>query len=736
MRDRRGVFAGWHVSEGGWRGAATYHVLRWLPLVGVAVLTYFVFPLPAHLAAPALRVGDVADQTITAPFYFIVPKSDGERALEGQARALAARPVYRFDGEAYDSVTAMVDTFFANLDLAAQDGENDVRKVVENAGTRLGPQEVTALLDRGRRRAAQAALASFFRGTLSEGVADAGVMRAEPSRFLALRRGEAERVVPRDSILTFPDLLARAEQPHPGVSDEVGRRTVRQLATAFYRPTIVPDPALTNLRREELRLSVDTVKYSVPAGERIVLAGRPVTEEARDKLLGLRDELHRRGEDAVVARTVLGGLLYNATVLAVFWLLILLYLPETYAQLREMVFFGVLFGLVVLLSGTLTHVFPWRPELLPIPFAAILITMLYNGRTAVVAAFTLAILLGGQWALRESNTVFFGMVGGVAAALGMRVVRRRRHLYVTIGVVAGAYTLAALTAGLIGSWNTGAIATTAITGSIVALSSASFALLMVPLAESATRITTDLTLLELSDLGRPLLQRLALEAPGTWAHSIAMANLCEAACNVIGANGLLARVGCYYHDIGKLRNPQYFVENQTPGNNPHDALSPEESASIIRDHVAYGSQLAEAAGLPKVVRAFIPEHHGTTEINYFLHRARRRSAGAAVDVRDFRYPGPRPQSVETAVAMLADSSEAAVRVLDDPTPAMVRTAIEHLVEQKLHSRQLEEAPITLRDLDRIKDEFCRTMAGMYHNRIGYPRASGGIEPEFAPAERT
>jgi putative nucleotidyltransferase with HDIG domain len=735
MRDR-GDLAEQDPPHAAWTGAAVYHGLRWLPLVLVAVLTYYLFPAPAHLAAPALRVGEIAEQTVTAPFYFVVPKSDAERALEGESKAMTARPVYRFDAQAYDSVMAQVDSLFARLRVAAQDGAAEVEAVAAGAGARLGRSEIDYLIETGHRRAVQTALASFLKGTMSQGVADAGTIRAEPSRFLSLRHGDAERVVPRDSILTFPDLMARAEEPHPGVADELGRRVVRLLTAALYRPTIVYDPGLTNLRREQLRASVDSVKYAVPAGERIIVAGQPATQEARDKLLGLREELHRRGQDTVVARGVLGGILYNAIILSTFWVLMLLYRRESYRELREMVFFGVLFALVVLLSAALTRVFPWRPELIPIPFAAILVTMLYNGRTAVFAVVTLAILLGGQWALRESNTVFFGMVGGVAAALGMRVVRRRRHLYVTIGVVAGAYTLAAVTMGLINGWSTGAIVTTAVTGSIVALSSASFALLVVPVAESFTRTTTDLTLLELSDLGRPLLQRLALEAPGTWAHSIGMANLCESACSAIGANGLLARVGCYYHDIGKLKNPQYFIENQTPGTNPHDSLSPEESARIIRDHVAFGLQLAQEAGLPTVVRDFIPEHHGTTEINYFLHRARRRSPGTEIDVRDFRYPGPRPRSVETAVAMLADSAEAAVRVLESPTPELVRKAIDQLVDQKLHSRQLEDAPVTLRDLDRIKEEFCRTMAGMYHNRIGYPRASGGIEPEFLPAERS
>jgi cyclic-di-AMP phosphodiesterase PgpH len=398
------------------------------------------------------------------------------------------------------------------------------------------------------------------------------------------------------------------------------------------------------------------------------------------------------------------------------------------------VFFGALFSLVLLLTAGLDRAFPGRPELVPIPFAAIVVTLLYNGRIGVVAALTLAVLLDGQWALRGSSVLFFGLVGGVAGAVGIRVVRRRRHLYSTIGIMAAASVLASVTTGLINGWSGIMIGASAFLGILMAPASASLAMIVTPLAESATRITTDLTLLELSDLGRPLLRRLAQEAPGTWAHSLAMASLCESACNIIGANGLLARVGCYYHDVGKLANPRFFMENQAGGPNPHDEMSPIESARIIRNHVLDGIALAQAAGLPVVVKAFIPEHHGTTEITYFLSRARLLSSDGRVNPADFRYPGPRPQSAETAVAMLADSAEAVVRVLEDRSPDRVRDAIEQLVAQKLASGQLDEAPLSLVDLDRIKREFARVMSGTYHKRIGYPRAAGA-PPELETAER-
>ena len=713
-----------------------YHLARWAPLLAVALLTYLAFPPPIGIGAPVPAVGEISKRAVVAPFAFEVRKSPEEIAREGQSRALTAQPVYRFSATAYDSSLASARAFFADLERAGESGGADAVEAAIGSRVRLGPEETRYLVDSTSRRQLQEVATHFLAEGLQRGVADAGAIRSEVSKDISLRRGETERIVPRDSILTFADLMEQAEAAGTNLATPAGQRTLRRLVGAFYRPTIVLDPFVTTARREQLRGSVDPVKYSVRTGERIVRAGEPVTDEARAKLMSLREEHRRRGTGGLAVRSAAGALLYNAMILTAFWMLIVFYKRESYAQLREMAFFAALFATVVLLTAGLAGLFPGRPELIPIPFAAILVTMLYNGRIGVFAAVTLAILLDGQWALRESHMLFFGLVGGVAGAVGIRVVRRRRHLYVTIGVLAAASILATISIGLSQGWSTGTMVGSGLLGLVMALASAALAMMVMPIAESATRITTDLTLLELSDLGRPLLRRLALEAPGTWAHSLAMANLCESACNIIGANGLLARVGCYYHDIGKLASPGHFVENQGGGPNPHDLMRPQDSAKIIQSHVADGLALAEAAHLPQVVKAFIPEHHGTTYITYFLSRARGSDPDGHVDPADYRYPGPRPQSAETAVAMLADSAEAAIRVLPNPTPDAVRSAIEHLVQQKLGSGQLDDAPLTLRDLDRIKREFARVMSGTYHKRIGYPRASGGhVTPEFQSAER-
>ena len=378
---------------------------------------------------------------------------------------------------------------------------------------------------------------------------------------------------------------------------------------------------------------------------------------------------------------------------------------------------------------------PQHPELIPLPFTAMMLTVLFNGRVSLTAAMIASLVVGLQPVFHDSPALFFSAAGGVTAALSIRVLRRRSHLMVVVLLVGAGYLVGAIAIGLSSAASAGEILVRALGGTVNGLVSAGLTLLLLPVAEALTHITTDLTLLELSDPSRPLLRRLSLEAPGTYAHSVAMANLVEAACNRVGANGLLGRVGCYYHDVGKVKNPQYFVENQTRGNNPHDRLDPRASAQIIKAHVTDGLALAAEVALPDAVAAFIPEHHGTMEITYFLDRAKKLEAGPAPRPVDFAYPGPKPRSVETAVTMLADSVEAALRVLEDLTPAKIEEAINHIVRTKLNQGQLDDAPITLRQINQVKAEFVRSIAGMYHNRIDYPESSGGISASWQPTAK-
>ena len=235
-------------------------------------------------------------------------------------------------------------------------------------------------------------------------------------------------------------------------------------------------------------------------------------------------------------------------------------------------------------------------------------------------------------------------------------------------------------------------------------------------------MTTDIRLLELTNLNAPILRRLSVEAPGTYHHSLMVGTLAEAAAETIGANSLLARVGAYYHDLGKMLKPEYYVENQSFGINKHEALTPNMSCLIIASHVKDGQEMAKEMRLAPDISDLIPQHHGTRIMTYFYRKALDASNGKnqEIDEVDYRYPGPKPQTKEAAILMLADSVEAASRTLTDPSPAQIQGMIDRLVDAILADNQFDECDITLREICLVKDSFCKVLTGFYHRRLDYP----------------
>lgn len=241
-----------------------------------------------------------------------------------------------------------------------------------------------------------------------------------------------------------------------------------------------------------------------------------------------------------------------------------------------------------------------------------------------------------------------------------------------------------------------------------------------PFFEAGFGILSTLKLIELSNPNHPLLKKILMEAPGTYHHSVMVANLAESACEAVGANGLLARVGCYYHDIGKTRRPQFFIENQMNIENPHNHLSPESSRDIIIAHAKDGAEMLKKHKLPKEIVDIAEQHHGTTLLKYFYYKAKEENEG--INEADFRYPGPKPQTKEAAIISIADSVEAAVRSMSRPTLEQIKEVIQSIVQDRLQDDQLNECDITLKELEVIKKTFCETLNGIFHSRIEYPNS--------------
>ena len=708
------------------------HGARSLLAVLVAVVAYVAFPRSASVLPEPLAVGSVSSFDVIAPIGFLVPKSGEHRAREAEALASTVKPLITAHPEAADSAVAAAGHFFAAMDSAIAAGRA-LPEAAREAGVVVQGGELAALASAGQRAALRREVLSGLRRS-ADGYLAPGISTAELGREVVLRRGADERIVVSDSLHPFGDFLEAAVRERPERRGAAEQLYERMLGT-FFRPTLVYERAETERRRDVLRRTVDSVDAVVQPGEKIIGAHEVVDQVTIAKLAAYRAAMERGGAGRVRGALATLGVVGLETLLCVlFGVICYFFRPQLYESARALSFFAIGFAVVVLAAGMVARWAPARPELIPVALAAILFSVLFDGRIAAVAAMVIAALVGVQPAFAGTEALFLTFVGGAAAALSVQRIRRRTQTYSSIAIVAAVYAVASVVSGAAAAEPAAGIGRSALLGGINALASAALAMLLLPLAERFTRSTTDLTLLELSDPDRPLLRRLATEAPGTYAHSIAMANLCEAACNAIGANGLLARVGCYYHDVGKLKRPQYFAENQTHGKNPHGQLRPSASAAVIRRHVEEGLQLAAEHRLPDALKAFIPEHHGTSPITYFLEQAREAEPAALAHEELFHYPGPLPRSAETAVALLGDSVEAALRVLDDPTPETIADAIDHLIEGRVESGQLREAPLTLAQIEVVKREFVRAYAAMYHNRVEYPEDAGGITADWESAD--
>lgn len=717
-----------------WPWGLVHHGARVLLLAGTALLFQSQFPVAPAPDFPVLERGMVAEEDVIAEVDFDIPKSDQELAAERDQAAASATPVFDVVPAAADSVTSRVDRFFARIDsIAAATADPEARgraisRAFMEAQVTTTPDALEAMGDLSRRNAVRRAIDTAARQDLPSGfAATAEVNRVNRPRVL-LRDGAEERLVPLDSLRTGTDFFDRIPRYLGAGADPATTAFAGQVAVRFFEPSIRFNPIATENEQSRLRAAVPTTKGRVLAGERIIAAHEQVNEDVIEKLAAYRaqlDALDRLEGTGSLSRQA-GRFLFDALLLGIFGLLLLFFRPAVYTDLRHLVVITLL-TLVLGAAASIVASSGQTAALVPIALPVLIVAALWDGRMALSYALIVAILLSTQAPFSGVSPLFTMVLAGAAAAMVVRVVLRRSQTWVFVSVIAGAYAVAGIVLTLLRdlpfSTALGAVGW----GVANAAGSAVLAMALLPLLEAYTRITTDQTLLELGDLNRPLLKRLALEAPGTYAHSINVAHLTEAAARAIAANPLLARVGAYYHDVGKVVKPLYFIENQPPGRNPHDRLKPATSATMVRNHVLEGVRLAEEAKLPDSVKAFIKEHHGTQLISFFYDQAREADPNAEPDPRIFRYPGPTPRSKETAVLMLADSVESATRVLSDPTPERIQEVVDQLVEAKLAQHQLDESPMTLGDLRRVKEVLVTALANIHHQRIDYPngvRADG------------
>ncbi len=521
-----------------------------------------------------------------------------------------------------------------------------------------------------------------------------------------------------DVITEFSKVPSRISLALPAEQAEL----VTDWTRAFIAPNSFFNAAKTSAQRAQARERVSAVYRTIEKGQAIVREGEVVTPfslEALEATGFLRPRL--------VAADYTGPALLALLLTTLLALYLIRLRPQVMLAPRALLliaFLLLLFAVGAKMLGEQTTLLHY---LFPISAAAMLITVLLDATTALGATLVLAFAFG-FFVHGSLEFTLLALAGGIVASLTLERIERLpaflwSGVYVALTNAAVVAIFRALTLdldpGLWGQMLLAAIGNGILSG-LIALGS-------LFILGKLFGITTSLELLDLARPTHPLLKKLLVEAPGTYHHSLIVGQLAEQAAQRVGADALLVRVAAYYHDVGKTRSPQSFVENQMDGINIHDTLAPRASAGMVIDHVSRGLELAKKYGVPARVREFIPQHHGTTLAAYF-HRKAIKANETPVNEADFRYPGPKPQSRETGILMLADGVEATARAERPTTPEQIRTIIDRIVGERLRDGQLEESELTLRDLQLVKEAFFGVLQGLYHPRVRYPEPPERKDP--------
>jgi cyclic-di-AMP phosphodiesterase PgpH len=525
-----------------------------------------------------------------------------------------------------------------------------------------------------------------------------------------------------ETILAGPvhedELREVREEVHNLVTtDLVGaeRELAGDLAAAFVAATEVIDQELTDQQINEARSEVPPFEITVRPGQRIVNEGDVITVEQYETLdaLGLTQPLVNIG---TMFGTAMVALLIAALLVGYLWR----FEPAIWHRNRSV----LLFVLALVVSAVALRIAADRTLLafvVPTTATVLLVGILLQGGAGAVMAGALAVLAGIMNRDSLELTVYV-LTGGLAALLAITRAERLNAFVRVFGALAATNVVVVIAFSLLEQRDLAAAVQLSLVASFnavlsVALAAGSFAVL-----GNVFGIMTVFQMLELANPSNRLLRRLLLETPGTYHHSVMVGNLAERAAETIGADPLLARVAAYYHDIGKMKNPLAFIENQAGAHNIHDDLAAETSARIISGHIRDGIDLGYEHGLPVQIIGFIPQHHGTGVMTYFHQKALREAGGRdeLVDARTYRYPGPKPQSREAAILMLADGVEASVRSLDEKDEESIRAMVDRIVDDRVEDGQLDDAELTLKNIAQIKDAFVGQLLGMYHSRIKYP----------------
>ena len=506
----------------------------------------------------------------------------------------------------------------------------------------------------------------------------------------------------------------------------LGRDLGYSLIVEFMKPNLIYDRETTERRQQARQDRVPRNKGIILKNERILDANTRVTEEDLQRLFSLSVAIDNKAMQESRTDIVLayfGRILVIGIIVSFFFTFLLTYRKPIFDDWKMVLLIGMVFSIEAGLAYFFTQNLELSEYLIPITVAAMVLTIMFDARIAFMGITSIILLV----TILIGNNVEFMVTAMFNSSVGIyavRQLRRRSQLFTAIFALLSSSALVIIGQGLFKGHAWILMGNDMMNLSIVAILSPIVTYGLIGLLEVSFGITTNLTLIELLDFQHPLLKRLQNEANGTFNHSIVVGNLAEACSDAIDANSLLCRVGAYYHDLGKMVRPEYYIENQYAGENRHDSLTSVMSAKIIKNHVTDGLELAKEYRLPTIVSDFIPMHHGTTRVEYFYRKALEEDKN--VEEVQFQYPGPKPNTKETGILMICEAVEAAVRSIKEPDIMKIEAMIDKIINMRVTAGQLSECPLTMDELTRIKGKvdgssgLLPVLRGIYHIRIEYP----------------
>jgi putative nucleotidyltransferase with HDIG domain len=749
--------------------------LWWKDLLGYDLLwTVLAVTVIMSILAPqsGLRLrtyspGDIAVLDISAPMDFQV--SDPVSTERRQAEAAARVPdLYDYDPNAWQPAFSALNPLFSWARLR--------RSELESEWSELSDEQRQALQEEGQAFLDGQLPAAFLPALWDEGFTVATELRLAGSIKEILTSNLVGELVPTQAsgtgVIRVRNIDSQQERTVADLSTVIdlaeARRMLRvriaenfelpgpiedlfaEIGSVLLQPNLTFNRYQTEARRQQVVDLVEPAFYQVKRGRRIIRAGDEVTEQHIRELQAMEEQL---GGSRPVMGLVGVATLVGLAVISL-WRFVAHYRRRfRYQRVKRLYILTllVLVGMVAIIRlssfvgeavASLATRAPFTSldsYLYAIPYAAgaVLLLLLVDTQVAWAFAGAFAVIVGAV--TQDLGLTLYALLGSFAGIYGMSQYKQRTALAQTGLLVGAVNVLAVLGLSLLQQprdpWEIIAFSgVCAFAGGVLASMIATFAL---PPLEHLFGSLTDIKLLELSNMNLPLLKELAVTAPGTYHHSVVVGTLAEKAAEAIEVNSLFTRVAAYYHDIGKMRQPHYFVENQKGGQNPHDKLAPSMSVLVLTSHVKEGVAYGEEYGLPQPLIDMIPQHHGTRQALYFYEKAKQLAGPEEVNPEDYRYPGPKPQSKEAAILMLADSVEAVSRTLADPSPGRLRSVVHKTIYEVLEDGQFDECGITMADLAKIEDAFIGVLAGMHHQRIEYPSADtdGEADAEAAQQDR-